>query len=196
MAREHPTGLRTVSRLPGMFKCAWRRRFWLAAAIALQGCASPHSVAPDGIGLEIISFSQGKMRRESAGWAIYKSGADLTYTANGRCVYNQRRIPCMWHGFILEYESYGRDLELRCAITSDSPSDYGNPNEIRRKETTTYEYTLYLRGSKNIHIQPQYSGAGSPGSVSNEETVCSLDEVPVLKFSETLRHPATKDNDS
>lgn len=160
-----------------------------ATALTLLGCASPHSVSPDNVDLKIVSFSKGKMRRESTGWTIYDSGADLTYTANGRCVFNQRRIPCMWHGFVLKYDSYGRDVELTCSLINDHPSNYGNPNEIKSEEVTAYEYTLYLSGEKNVHIQPQYSSAGTPGSVSNENTVCSLDGVPVLKFSETLRHP-------
>lgn len=135
---------------------------------------------------EVISFSQGEMKEVNGNWVILEEAVRINYKVNGTCVYNKERIPCMWHGYILEYDSFGRDVELNCKMYMDRPSDMGNPNEIEKRNTYEYSYTIKLKGSEKRFVNPQYASFNPNSTDVTSVTVCSVYGKPVLEFKKVI----------
>lgn len=159
------------------------------SAVMSFGCANTSSDSAAGLGFKLISLSVGKLRREDGGWTLYEHGPDMKYSVNGSCTFGGKRIPCMWHGFMLEYDSYGRRVKLTCEVFSDVPSNYGNSQRIKRRNTSTYVYHVSLSGVRNVHVQPQFVGMAAPGTVETEETICKFNGEEVLRFTQTFSFP-------
>ncbi|WP_187805847.1 hypothetical protein [Aquipseudomonas alcaligenes] len=163
-----------------MNKYIFRFLFILAACPSAQAESSKHE------NFKVISFSQGEMREIDGNWAIYKENEELTYKANGICIFNNKAIPCMWYGYLLEYDSFGRDVNLICNDHQDSPTDFGNPSELIEKNAKEFSYTIPLKGTERTFINLQYTSAGGTNKITRSATTCSVDGKPVLKFKQSI----------
>ena len=160
----------------------------------LVGCAALEGQPERTRDFQVVSFSQGKMTERDGKWIIYENGEDLSFEENGDCVFNRETTPCMWHGYILEYESYGKDVNLECKGSQNIPADFGNPNELIEENSQDFEYVIPLKGKKRIFINPQYVTDGYRDNVIKSATICSADGKPVLRFKQITRftHRAVK----
>lgn len=168
------------------------RIYLISLALILQSCASHQPTISREVQFEVLDFSQGKMREESSGWIVYEPGQEMQFAINGQCVFNRQVIPCMWHGFILKYDSHGADVGLHCKSVTTSPTNIGNPEKIDKVHSTTYEYTIPLEGSKKIFVNPQYTGGGPPGTTNATVTKCSVSGKEVLEFYQIFHFPVNR----
>lgn len=160
----------------------------------LVGCAGIES-QPDGASdFQVVSFSQGKMTERDGQWIIYEEGEDLSFEENGECIFNRKATPCMWYGYILKYESHGKDVDLACKGFQNIPADFGNPNELIEKNAQDFEYVVPLKGKESIFINPQYVTGGFRENIIKSATICSVGGEPVLRFKQIMRfeHRAVK----
>ena len=163
---------------------------YIPILVVLAGCSNMKNEPLLAHEFQIVSFTQGKMTEKNGSWFIYEESQRINYTENGECVFNGHQVACMWHGFILEYDSNGKDVELDCIGFQSVPSDIGNPNEITHRNSHEYKYTIPLSGDENTFINPQYVVGRSGTGEVNSATVCSIDGEPVFKFKRTFIYPA------
>lgn len=167
------------------------RRFPAILLLGLVGTTAQAEVDDTGA-FQVLSFSQGEMHQVDGQWAIRREAQKLTYKVNGTCVFNQKPKPCMWYGYILEYDSAGRDVEMQCSGYQDSPSNFGNPGELIERNARTFSYVVPLKGNERLFINPQYTAAGGEGRIVRAVTRCSVDGVQVLQFKQTTVIPPRK----
>ncbi len=154
----------------------------------MNGCTA----IKDSSNFEVISFEQGKMKEIDGEWVVYEKGDEIKYTENGMCVFNKQPTTCMWHGFILKYNSHGKDVYLNCKGYQDVPGNYGNPSELIKDATNTFEYNIPLKGNTNIFINPQYITHIPVKTEIKSVTLCKLDGEDVLKFKQVFIFTGTK----
>jgi uncharacterized protein YceK len=168
-------------------------RFILIIFALLSGCSSNLGINQSGAAFVVQNFEQGKMRKEANGWVVYEPGQEMNVSVNGKCVFNKQVIPCMWHGFVLEYDSKGQDVALNCKSYSSSPANIGNPKGVEAFDTNIFEYTIPLKGNRSRFVNPQYVGLRSiGGSVRRgsvrHSTECSVSGVKVIEFTQIFHY--------
>lgn len=136
---------------------------------------------------EVVSFSQGKMMETERGWAIYKQGEDMTFQENGTCIFNGSEYPCMWHGYVLKYDSAGQDISLDCLNRKSEPSNYGNPEELISQNSNQFSYSIPLKGVTNKFVNPQYVIRHREAATIFSTTECSVGGEVVLRFKQIFR---------
>jgi len=137
----------------------------------------------------VKGFSQGKMRKVAGIWSIYEQGEKLIVEENGKCTYNYRLIPCMWHGYIIEYETNAKTPVLKCKVYSDKPVNWGNPREVLVENQRFNEYELPLDRNETRFVNQQYVPTGSDLYRGIEiRTVCSFKDKEVLNFAQYFLH--------
>jgi hypothetical protein len=97
----------------------------------------------------------------------------------------------MWHGYILKYESYGKDINLECQGFHNVPVNRGNPNEIIEENSQYFEYVIPLKGKESIFISPQYLTGILREDVIKSATICSVGGNTVSSFKQITRFNAT-----
>lgn len=140
-------------------------------------------------GFKVLSFEQGKMKQSDATWVVYEPGEKMDFKENGVCVYNKVKYACMWHGFILKYDSHGQDVALDCVTSQSEPAYFGSPQEITQADSSKLEYSFALKGSENNFINPQYliGQRDRKSSVMYSETACQVKGVEVLRFKQVFQ---------
>jgi uncharacterized protein YceK len=153
----------------------------------LVGCAGIQSQTDVDSDFQLISFSQGRMTERDGHWVIYEESEDLNFEENGECIFNHEAKPCMWHGYILKYDSHGEDVDLECKGYQNISADFGNPNELIEENTQDFDYVISLKGRERTFVNPQYITGGFSENILKSSTICSIGGVPVLKFKQIVR---------
>ena len=158
-------------------------------ALLVMSCPASRTQVSGESTFEVTDFHQGKMRESSSGWEVYEEGEELNYEVNGNCVYSGKSHPCMWHGFILHYQTNQPQVVLDCVVVSDTASNYGNPNEVIAENAQSLEFELPLDGNETVFVNPQYViGYGIPGQPQRSESLCTctFGGEEVLRFRQVL----------
>ena len=157
------------------------RLLLIIALLSLAGCAAIESQPKGARDFQVISFLQGKMTERDGEWSIYENGEDLSFEENGECVFNRKTFPCMWHGYILKYESHGKDVNLECKGFQNIPANFGNPNELIEENSQDFEYVIPLKGRESTFINPQYVTGAFLENIIKSATICFVGDKPVIE---------------
>lgn len=168
------------------------RRMPAAVCLILALCAPLQAQETEARAFRVLSFKQGEMHQVDGQWSIRREAQTLTYGVNGTCVFNQESMPCMWYGYILEYDSAGRDVELSCSGHQDAPANFGNPGGLIARNVRAFSYVVPLKGNERLFINPQYTAPAGEDRIVRAVTRCSVDGVQVLQFKQTLLIPPRK----
>jgi hypothetical protein len=158
--------------------------------LAISACAT----SPTQQSLRITAFSQGLLNRDAAGQPrVYEQGSDFTYGVNGTCVAEGERVPCMWYGFDVSFEGAGDTTVLNCTTDSSHPVDLVDPSKAYGR-VSTFKWVLTLAGKSGRVVHPQYisESASALPRTYFWETVCSYQDVEVLRWYFRFRVPPDK----
>jgi hypothetical protein len=159
--------------------------------LMLLGFVSACTITPDkegaANGFQILGIAQGKMKKIDDEWVVYEETDDMIYEVNDHCTYAERKIECLRHGFIIQYDSKDQDVELACTVRTNMKVDAGNSAEEKYVDTQQDDFYIPLKGSEKKFINVQYVSGQSGLSDLAMETVCSLYGRTVFKFNQRVR---------
>ncbi|MES2675175.1 MAG: hypothetical protein V4660_13125 [Pseudomonadota bacterium] len=141
---------------------------------------------------KITDFSQGKMKKENDKWVIYEKTNEMRYEINDKCIYKQREINCLRHGFAISYDSKGADVELKCLVRTHIKVDAGSVGAGKKLETYEDKMLILLKGNEKIFSNPQYVDGTAGFDEFLIETSCYFQESEVLNFSQKIHMPKAK----
>ena len=163
---------------------------WLLLVLALL-CVSCASPAPEkrGAFFEVTGFHTGKMRQENGRWEIYQPGGDMRYEVNGACEYDGAAYPCMWYGWVINYETNQEEVVLQCAASASDRIDWGNAEQTSSEQAMQFDFTLTFRGGQTEKRTPNYIIA-SNGETAPDRTrfVCRHGGRTVLSYTLTVTY--------
>lgn len=160
----------------------------LAAPLLLaSACSSTPPLEKFDTDLIISGISQGKMRNIDGTYQIYEHTSDMEYEVNDSCIYNQQKIDCLRHGFIIRYNSFGQNVKLDCIAETNITVNAGNTEREKYVDTNKDDFYIELSADKNEFINPQYV-SGQPGLDDlYVETTCMHKEESIIQFSQRIR---------
>jgi hypothetical protein len=139
-------------------------------ATFVTGCANVQvQIKP----IKITSFEQGLIRFDKSGTPqIYAQGAEFAYKENGVCIANGREIPCMWHGFTINFEKLDEAVVLQCTTESKTPISWVNPTKTFGRLTKQNWELPLTRGSSQF-TNPNYTSIKQVATVQVIDTNAS-----------------------
>jgi hypothetical protein len=151
--------------------------------LTIVGCANTQT---SDASFSVLSFSQGKMTETDNDWFIYEAGEEMEFQENGCCIFNKNKYPCMWHGFVLKYNSAGQNVSLNCLNKQSEPTNYGNPNELISEQSNEVEYSVPSKRSEDTFINPQYISKHSMVGTILSATECKFNGKVVIQFKQVF----------
>lgn len=151
---------------------------------SIAGCASAPSRPAS---VRVISFTQGLMRQSpDRTWSIYEPGDRFAYRENGRChLAGVAWVPCMWHGFVLEFSAEAERSVLECVAGHSVATNVVDISGVKGRNVTKAEWTIKLAGRSGVYAHPQFTAADPehPAQVANvATTVCRESGIEILRF--------------
>jgi hypothetical protein len=108
--------------------------------------------------IPITNFKFGLMQKNQEGeWYVYKEGAYFQITKNGKCTYNKKEEDCMWRGVEFDYKFPEENTILTCESFSSKASDYGNPREVKARNTRQNSFKINLPRKNGHKAVPGYT---------------------------------------
>ncbi len=154
----------------------------------LTSCLQSQNIPPNVNFFEPISLSQGKMTQVNGQWIIYEEGAEMEFEVNGECLFNQEAHPCMWHGFILEYNYTGNEVDVECKSSRDVSVNVGTSFDLIEENAFTDTYTIKLSGSENVFVSNQFitedPNLDEDIDRIQSATICEVDGVRAFAFEQ------------
>lgn len=155
---------------------------------AIAACtATPDKDSTDAT-LHISDTSQGKMRNVGDEWVIYEETDDMVYEVNDQCVYNEEKVDCLRHGFIIRYDSGGEDIKLPCIARTNIKVDAGNVAEEKYVDTYRDDFYMPLKGGDTRFVNVQYVTGHSELDLKIH-TSCTHNERDVFELNQRIRFP-------
>jgi hypothetical protein len=161
--------------------------FIMLVGFGLSACTATPPVKDSVDEFRLLKISQGKMRKVDGEWVIYEETSDMTYEVNDRCMYAERQIDCLRHGFIIHYDSNGRDLQLSCIARTNMKVNAGNSAEEKYVDTNEDDFYMSLKGDERKFVNVQYVSGESGLSDLALETACKLNGKNVFEFNQRIR---------
>lgn len=138
-------------------------------------------------GIRVIEITQGKMKKVGETYEIYEFTSDMDYEVNDSCVYAEKNMECLRHGFVLKYDSFGKDVKLDCTANTNITVNAGNVEREKYVDTNKDDFYMELKGDEKEFVNVQYV-SGQPGLEDLYiNTTCSFGGKSVFTFSQRIR---------
>ena len=126
------------------------------------------------IALEIQNFKSGLVceyrpnsvnRLRPPPWICFETET-VYVTGQAECIYAGEPVQCTWYGFEFDYTNAKDDDEVSCIALSDAPVTIGDPKQIEKRDTQTFEFSVnsppperrWLRVTAQSRIGPPFGG--------------------------------------
>lgn len=150
-------------------------------------------IAPEGAKIQplrvvISNFKRGLICGPNNAQYICVQSDDIQVTGEGHCIYDKRDIACTWYGYSFDYVPLREPVELDCDVTSSVAQDFGNPEGVQAKNSTSMTYKLHLDGGGHL-FHSQYAG-WFPRQKGDEDMklVCAYNAEKVFDVEFHLHH--------
>jgi hypothetical protein len=157
--------------------------------VALSACTSSPVIDTSAPAIRISDIVQGKMRKVGDEWVVYEDAREMFYEVNDQCIYNKKPIDCLRHGFVIEYDSGGEDVELSCVAQTNMKVNAGKIAEEKYVDTYQDDFYMPLIGSETRFVNVQYVSGESELSDLEISTTCMFNGEKVFDLYQRIRFP-------
>lgn len=168
-----------------------KHSIFIVMALAVSACSTVVDKSIENDYFKITDFSQGKMKKVNDEWVIYEKTNNMPYEVNDKCLYKQREINCLRHGFAISYDSKGADVELKCLVRTHIKADAGSVGAVKKSDSYEDKMLILLKGNEKIFISPQYVDGTAGFNELFIETSCYFQESEILNFNQKIQMPKT-----
>ncbi|MES2823608.1 MAG: hypothetical protein V4732_08400 [Pseudomonadota bacterium] len=162
---------------------------FIAVVIIVTACSTVTDKNNENDYFKIVNFSQGKMKKVNDEWLIYEKTNNMQYEVNDKCIYKQREINCLRHGFTISYDSKGIDVELKCFARTTIKVDAGNVLQVKKIDTYEDEFIMPIKGNEKKFVNVQYVDGMAGFDNLLIKTTCYFQENEVLNISQKIQMP-------
>jgi hypothetical protein len=168
------------------------RRLGLIALVVVLSASACQSPGPLPVaGLQISNLKVGLMRKIGDEWVVYQEGFEFPYRANGECVANLIKQPCMWWGHTFEYKNAALGTEIPCEQEFSRPQRRVTPDSDHGL-SSRHNFVLRLKETDGVQLALGYliRDEGDNGKFSIK-TICSWNGKTLYEFTKSVEYPAT-----